>query len=123
VSGRGCAGFDGEAELLGEGTDELDGGWVGGVAGAVLGAGEALFATGVCGLQGLFAPDDDRHSDFGGWRRGLFADGICDGSFLAAGQYGAALCGETRGGFFWRHEESSKDEEIVRGPGEKGCQL
>ncbi len=66
--------------------------------------------AGVCGLQGLLAPDDDRHGDFGGWRRGLFAGGICDGGFLAAGQYGAALCGETRCGFFGRHEGSSKDE-------------
>ena len=62
----GRAGFESEAVLLGEGANELDGVGIGGVRLAVLGAGEALFAEAVGGLERLLAPHDDGDGEAGG---------------------------------------------------------
>ena len=87
--GAGSVGRDGEAELFGEGVDELEGGGVGAVALAILGVGEALFAGAVGGFEGFLAPDDDGDGDFGAGGCWLFAGGLDEGSFFAARQNGA----------------------------------
>jgi hypothetical protein len=69
--------LDGEAELFREGTDELDGGWVGGVIGAELGVGEPLLAEEVVVLERLFAPDDDGDVESVVVGRGFFT-GCCE---------------------------------------------
>ena len=80
-------GGDGEAELFGEGADQLYGGGVGAMIFSVFGVGEALLAEAVGGLERGFC----------GGRRprrlilvprgcGLFAGGLNKGSFLAAGK-------------------------------------
>jgi hypothetical protein len=88
-SGPGSVWRDSEAELLGEGADELDGGGVGTVALTVLGVGETLFAGAIGGLERGFALDDDGDGDFRAGGCGLLAVGLDEASFFAARQNGA----------------------------------
>ncbi len=87
--GAGGVGRDGEAVLFGEGADEFDCGGVGTVALTVLCVSETLFAGAVVGLERGLAFDDDRDSDLCAGRCGLFACGLDEGGFFAAGQDGA----------------------------------
>ena len=73
-SGPGVSGCDCEAVLLGEGADELDGGGVGAVRLAVLGAGETLFAEATGGLERLPAFDEDRDGEALAERHGLLGE-------------------------------------------------
>ncbi len=80
------------------------------VPGAILGAGEALFAEAVGGLERLLAADDDGDGDAGGRGRGLRFTGCgSERCFFAAGQYNATLHGEAGSGFLWAMGEVSPD--------------
>ena len=73
-----------EAVFFGEGADELDGGGVCTVALAVLCMRKAHLAGAVGGFERLFAPDQNRDSDFGAGWSGFFGSGPSQWCFFAA---------------------------------------